>query len=95
MPALDTPVEGAAVAPLHLKWDAKTQKRAATVVRRGVRETFGYYATVADADAIYRTIVQLHDAGRATKVHINREKHLRTIVEGRIVPALEAGTSGT
>ena len=69
MPALDTPVEGAAVAPLHLKWDAKTQKRAATVVRRGVRETFGYYATVADADAIYRTIVQLHDAGRATKVH--------------------------
>ena len=51
MPALDTPVEGAAVAPLHLKWDAKTQKRAATVVRRGVRETFGYYATVADADA--------------------------------------------
>ena len=95
VPALDTPVEGEAVAPLHLKWDAKTQKWAATVVRRGVRETFGYYATVADADAVYRAIVQLHDAGRATKVHINREKHLRTIVEGRIVPALEAGRSGT
>lgn len=64
------------VRPLRLKWIAKTQMWAAStllVEPEAHMATFGYYATLAEADAAYRALVGL-DGDRATKVRVNGEK---------------------
>jgi hypothetical protein len=73
--------------PLRLKWISKLQKWAATTPLNGGLSTFGYYATIAEADAAYRALVGLAD-DRVTEVFVNREKLRRTIVCGQFVPPL-------
>jgi hypothetical protein len=77
------------IRPLQLKWVARTQKWAATAMTSNTTQTtFGYYPTIAEADAAYRNFVGLAYDAPATEVFVNRERHLRTIVEGCVVPPL-------
>lgn len=85
------------VRPLQLKWIAKMQKWAATTVLENhdgrVKTTFGFYATIAEADVAYRALVGL-DGARHTEVRVDGERGCRIIVEGHFVPALVEGTPG-
>ena len=74
--------------PLHLVWDELLQLwEAATMSPTGL-DVFGYYPTVEEANAVYRSAVAL-PAARPTQVYVNGDPHLRTIVAGQIVPPLD------
>ena len=74
--------------PLYLMWDALVQEwEAATNTPEGLH-VFGYYPTIAAADAGFRNLVGLTNDTRLIQVHVNGEDHCRIIVAGEFVPPL-------